>query len=91
MPTAGDSPMQARPLLVALVRDGQIVADLDLSSARTRYEQSLAELPARALQLSRGEPVITTVFEGDHPSSAGQRRLRRGSAPRPAPPSQPRS
>jgi nicotinate phosphoribosyltransferase len=36
MPTAGDSPMQARPLLVALVRDGQIVADLDLSSARTR-------------------------------------------------------
>ncbi len=68
MPTAADSPGQARPLLVDLIRHGETVADLDLSlgAARTRYQQSLAELPARALQLSRGEPVITTTFEAEH-------------------------
>ena len=66
MPTAINSPSspQTRPLLVDLIRDGQIVADLDLGAARTRCQQSLAELPARALQLSRGEPVITTIFQG---------------------------
>jgi nicotinate phosphoribosyltransferase len=65
MPTGGDTPAQARPLLVDLIRDGEIVADLDLDldAARTRYQQSLAELPARALQLSRGEPVIPTTFK----------------------------
>jgi len=64
MPDAGSSPAQDRPLLVDLIRDGEIVGDLDLSAARLRHEQSLAELPARALQLSRGEPVISTIFEG---------------------------
>ena len=61
MPATGDS---NRPLLVDLIRDGEIVVDQDkaLVAARTRYEQSLAELPARALQLSRGEPVIDTYF-----------------------------
>jgi nicotinate phosphoribosyltransferase len=52
-----------RPLLVDLIRHGEIVADSSLSSARNRYEQSLAELPARARQLSRGEPVITTIYQ----------------------------
>ncbi len=51
-----------RPLLVELVRGGEIVADLSLDAARSRYQKSLAELPPRALQLSRGEPVIDTVF-----------------------------
>ena len=55
-----------RPLLIDLIRDGEIVVDLALEAARTRYEQSLAELPARALQLSRGEPVIETIFEDGH-------------------------
>jgi nicotinate phosphoribosyltransferase len=55
-----------RPLLIHLMRDGEIVTDLALDAARARYRQSLAELPPRALQLSRGEPVITTVFEGGH-------------------------
>jgi len=55
-----------RPLLVDLIRDGEIVAGLTLDAARTRYQQSLAELPARALQLSRGEPVIETIFEDRH-------------------------
>jgi len=65
MPSAGDTPGRARPLLVDLIRAGEIVADLDLAAARTRCQQSIAELPARALQLSRGEPVITTIFEGE--------------------------
>jgi nicotinate phosphoribosyltransferase len=63
MPAAGEAD---RPLLIDLIRDGEIVADrgLDaLEAARTRHKQSLAELPARALQLSRGEPVIETIFE----------------------------
>lgn len=65
LPTGGggDRPLQARPLLIDLMRAGEAVADLSLEAARTRYQQSLAELPARALQLSRGEPVIGTHFE----------------------------
>ncbi len=55
-----------RPLLVELVRGGEVVAtDLDLASARGRHERSLAELPPRAHQLSRGEPAIPTVYETD--------------------------
>jgi len=55
-----------RPLLVELIRDGKIVAEADLDplvAARTRYRQSLAELPPRALQLSRGDPVIGTIYQ----------------------------
>jgi nicotinate phosphoribosyltransferase len=60
MPDAGGD---GRALMVDLIREGEIVVDLTLEAARKRYEQSLAELPARALQLSRGEPVIPTIFE----------------------------
>jgi nicotinate phosphoribosyltransferase len=60
MPISGG---KDRPLLIDLIRHGEIVADLALSSARNRYEQSLSELPARARQLSRGEPVITTIYQ----------------------------
>ena len=63
MPATGGND---RPLLVDLMRDGEIVVDLALDTARSRYEQSLAELPARALQLSRGEPVIETISEDGH-------------------------
>ncbi len=55
-----------RPLLVELMRDGEIVADLSLDAARGRHDQSRAELPPRALQLSRGEPAITTFFHDEH-------------------------
>ena len=63
MPAAGGND---RPLLIDLMRDGKIVADLALDAARTRYRRSRAELPPRALQLSRGEPVIRTVFDDGH-------------------------
>ncbi|MGZ4635449.1 nicotinate phosphoribosyltransferase [Oryzihumus sp.] len=52
-----------RALLVELVRDGDVVGVTSLEQARARHEQSRAELPARALQLSRGEHAIPTVYE----------------------------
>jgi nicotinate phosphoribosyltransferase len=55
-----------RPLMVELMRHGEIVVDLSLDVARRRHEQSRAELPPRALQLSRGGPAITTVFQDGH-------------------------
>jgi nicotinate phosphoribosyltransferase len=67
---AGDG--NDRLLLVDLMRGGEIIADqpldgaLALESARARHDQSRAELPARALQLSRGEPAIPTTYEGGH-------------------------
>jgi len=58
-PNDGTDPsLLARPLLVELMRDGEIVADLSLDAARRRHEQSRAELPPWALQLSRGGPAI---------------------------------
>lgn len=51
-----------RELLVPLVVDGRIVADDSLETARERHRSSLAELPRKARQLSRGEPVIPTTY-----------------------------
>ena len=52
-----------RVLLVPLVRDGEIVGREPLAEARARHLRSRAELPLRARQLSKGEPVIDTVHE----------------------------
>ncbi|GAA3992695.1 nicotinate phosphoribosyltransferase [Thermobifida alba] len=52
-----------RPLLVPLVRGGEIVGREPLEAARERHARSVAELPATARQMSRGEPAIPTVFE----------------------------
>ena len=54
-----------RSLLRTLVRRGEIVGREPLTEARARHERSLAELPPTALQLSRGEAAIPTVFEDD--------------------------
>jgi len=61
----GNPSPDARPLLVELMRDGEIVADLSLEAARSRHELSRAELPPWALKLSRGGPAIVTDFEGE--------------------------
>ncbi|HEX6336963.1 MAG TPA: nicotinate phosphoribosyltransferase [Jiangellaceae bacterium] len=53
-----------RPLLVPLVRDGEVVGSETLDDARARHEASRAELPPTALKLSRGEPAIPTIYEG---------------------------
>ena len=52
-----------RPLLVELVRDGEVTDHQDIHEARRRHAASRAELPRAATQLSRGEAVIPTIFE----------------------------
>ena len=54
-----------RVLLQELVRDGKTVGREPLAAARERHQATLAELPAYALQLSRGYPAIPTVFDPD--------------------------
>jgi nicotinate phosphoribosyltransferase len=53
-----------RPLLVQLVDGGEIVGEESLETIRQRHLRSRAELPLEALKLSRGEPVIETVWAG---------------------------
>ncbi len=56
-----------RSLLVPLVSQGELVGTEALETARERHQRSRAELPLVARQLSKGEPVIETRFEGyDH-------------------------
>ena len=54
-----------RPLLVPLVRDGEIIGHEPITAARDRHAASRAELPPTALQMSRGEPAIPTIYEGE--------------------------
>jgi nicotinate phosphoribosyltransferase len=54
-----------RELLVQLVREGEVVGREPLDVARERHRRARAELPPSAQQMSRGEPVIPTVFEGE--------------------------
>jgi nicotinate phosphoribosyltransferase len=51
-----------RSLLVPLVRDGEVVGREPLEEARARHLAARAELPLQARQMSRGEPVIPTLF-----------------------------
>jgi nicotinate phosphoribosyltransferase len=59
-PPAGDS--NDRPLLVQLVDGGTIIGDESLETIRHRHERSFSELPLEALKMSRGEPVIETIY-----------------------------
>jgi nicotinate phosphoribosyltransferase len=54
-----------RHLLVPLVSKGEVVGREPLGAARERHLRSRAELPLVARQLSRGDPVIETIFEND--------------------------
>ncbi len=56
----------SRPLLRLLVRDGEVIGREPLAAARAMHEQAITELPAQAMQLSRGYPAIPTVFEPDY-------------------------
>jgi nicotinate phosphoribosyltransferase len=62
VPPSGDS--NDRPLLVQLVKDGTIVGDEPLEAMRQRHLRARAELPIDALKMSRGEPVIKTIYPG---------------------------
>lgn len=61
-----DSLANARALQVPLVTDGTIderwLGAAGVEAARERHVASVAELPADAHRLARGEPVIPTVF-----------------------------
>lgn len=52
-----------RTLLVELVRDGERTHHDTLDAARTRLRAALVELPAAATQLSKGDPVLDTIYE----------------------------
>jgi nicotinate phosphoribosyltransferase len=62
VPPSSDS--NDRPLLVQLVEAGEIIGDESLEMMRQRHLRSRAELPLEALKMSRGEPVIETIFAG---------------------------
>jgi nicotinate phosphoribosyltransferase len=52
-----------RILLVPLVDHGEIVGREPLEAARARHARVRAELPLEIRSMSRGEPVIPTLFE----------------------------
>ncbi|MGW5365680.1 nicotinate phosphoribosyltransferase [Actinopolymorpha pittospori] len=60
--TQPDCDLDGRQLLVPLIRAGEVVGQEPLLAARERHERSRAELPRTALQLSRGEPVLPTMY-----------------------------
>jgi nicotinate phosphoribosyltransferase len=51
-----------RTLLALLVSGGAVVGEESLEVARDRHHRVRAELPAEALKMSKGEPVIETVY-----------------------------
>jgi nicotinate phosphoribosyltransferase len=51
-----------RELLVPLLREGKVVEVEPLSTARERHRQARDELPMDARKLSRGEPVLPTIY-----------------------------
>ena len=64
--SVGRSPAGAddlRELQVPYVSGGEPVTAETLADARARHRSSLAQLPATAHQLSRGEPVIPTRYQ----------------------------
>jgi nicotinate phosphoribosyltransferase len=63
--TPPEPALRDRELLVPLVTGGEIVGREPLAAARDRHRAALAELPAHALQLSRGYPALPTVWDGD--------------------------
>jgi nicotinate phosphoribosyltransferase len=58
--SAGDR--EGRNLLTQLVRNGEVVGEEPLQAARDRHQRVRAELPPEALKMSKGEPVIHTVY-----------------------------
>jgi nicotinate phosphoribosyltransferase len=51
-----------RPLITPLLLDGEVVERQNLTEGRRLHQDSLAQLPLSATQLSRGDAVIPTVY-----------------------------
>ncbi|HEY5821924.1 MAG TPA: nicotinate phosphoribosyltransferase [Propionibacteriaceae bacterium] len=62
--TPADNDGNDRVLLMPLVTAGEVVGDERLTVARDRHQRARAELPLEAMKMSRGEPVVPTVYEG---------------------------
>ncbi|NUP32580.1 MAG: nicotinate phosphoribosyltransferase, partial [Streptomycetaceae bacterium] len=58
----GEVGPELRELLVPLIIGGEVVGREPLEKSRERHLRSRAELPLSATQLSRGEPVLATVY-----------------------------
>lgn len=56
-----------RPLLVQLIKGGEIVGREPLDAARDRHAAARAELPRAARKMSAGEPVIPTLVLEEKP------------------------
>lgn len=54
-----------RALQVTFVRDGKVLDGPSLRESRAHLEQVLTTLPWEGLALSRGEPAIPTIYEGN--------------------------
>ena len=52
-----------RLLLVPVVREGEVVHQVDLETARAHCRRSLTELPPEAMKLSAGDPALLTQYE----------------------------
>jgi nicotinate phosphoribosyltransferase len=59
--TAPEDDGDDRPLLVTLVKVGEVVGREPLERSRERHAAARAELPMPAHQMSKGEPVIPTI------------------------------
>ncbi|MFP5283861.1 MAG: nicotinate phosphoribosyltransferase, partial [Actinomycetes bacterium] len=70
---AGDA--DDRAVLVPLVQGGQVMGDEPLAAARDRHQRRRAELPMDALKMSRGEPVIETVYLDAATAATGSKGL----------------
>ena len=51
-----------RPLLVELIRGGEIVGREPIDTGRDRHQRARAELPSEAFKMSKGYPAIVTVM-----------------------------
>jgi nicotinate phosphoribosyltransferase len=69
-PPRGDD--NDRPLMVPLVRAGQIVGREPLEDIRARHHRVRDELPLVAHQMSRGEPAIPTVYSENQASATAR-------------------
>jgi nicotinate phosphoribosyltransferase len=59
---ARPDPSLGRPLITPLIVDGEVVERQNLAEGRRLHQDSLAQLPLSATQLSRGDAVIPTVY-----------------------------
>ncbi|MBO3744511.1 nicotinate phosphoribosyltransferase [Streptosporangiaceae bacterium NEAU-GS5] len=51
-----------RPLLIQLMRDGEVIGRESLEAARERHRLTMREMPPTAQSLSPGDPAVPSIF-----------------------------